>query len=182
MTDTSWLDDEVLKEATPIPKDSQLAMVAQLADEQLKIEHNIMSLEASLSTAKKDLRAVAEGKLPELMRELGLKSFELANGMKIKVAQYFEARITDPEGFNWLENHGMSDIVKMNLTIGTRRSEKARLQPLIDLAATLNVEIAMKEAVHAMTLKAFVADSVRNGKELDFNLLNVYVGNKATIK
>lgn len=182
MTDTSWLDEEIVKEAVPVPRDEQLAGIARLAGEQVNLERHIADLEISLLDAKKSLRIVSEGRLPELMQDLGLKSFELSNGLKIKVAPYYEARITDPAAYDWLEAHDMGDIVKMALTVGTRRSDKERLQPLIDLAATLNVEIAMKESVHASTLKAFVGDSVRNGKELDFNLLNVYVGKKATIK
>lgn len=181
----NWLD-EVSQDAIDIsalPKEEQLGMLATLAEEQLKLEKLVSELEASLTATKKQLRVVSEGKIPELMREVGLRSFELTTGQKVSVKPYTTGSIKDPASYDWFEAHGLADIVKMNLTVSTRRSDKAKMQELIDIAATLNVEIAMKEAVHFQTLGAVLRDLMANGKELPpAELVEIYVGNKTTIK
>ena len=39
-----------------------------------------------------------------------------------------------------------------------------------------------KTGVHAMTFKAFVREQVESGRNLPFDLLGIYIGQKATIK
>ena len=72
-------------EAQAIPKDQNLAGVAQLAQNQMDLEDAIAANEAQTKTLKKELREIVEKTLPDAMDELGLSGFALAGGGKVTV-------------------------------------------------------------------------------------------------
>jgi hypothetical protein len=183
MTDLDWLeeikaDSEKLK---ALPKDEQVRALTKLAEEQLALQTVIKEIEQTLEKRKERFRQVSEGLLPDLMNELGVATLTLTNGLKVKDSQFIDARITDPAAYDWLEANDNAEIVKMTMSFAVRRTDKRRLQPLVDLAAQMDVEINFKEAVHHMTLKSFVGEALKNGMEIPLELFNVYVGHRVTI-
>ena len=64
--------------------DDKLAGIAQLAKRAKLLEKEILELETSLSERQDNYRKLTEETLPEAFAELGLKSFAMEDGSKIK--------------------------------------------------------------------------------------------------
>lgn len=164
-----------------IPEAQKIKSLAALAREQIEIEDGIAQLEKNLLDMKDHLKKVSEFQIPELFNELGLEEFKLANGFKVKVGPYYQAKITDEKAFDWLEDRGHADIVKGEFIIHYRRNNVNDLAAFKALAAQMGFTVSDKLGVHPMTLKAFVRNQIETGQEIDRELFNVFTGFKTKI-
>lgn len=114
-------------------------------------------LDAQLKEKMARINDITLKEIPEMFSDIGLSSFTLEDGRKVKVAPQVSASITKAnkeQAFEWLREKGHGDLIKEVVTI----------------------------SVHPQTLKAFVREQL--GKQVVFpeNLFSIFEFSKTTIK
>lgn len=165
--------------------DEAINKVSLLAEQQLSLEQELVTLEEIMNQRKEQLRKVQEYDLPEAMAECGISEFKLQNGFKITVKNYYSGKIK-PEQVDdchkWLRDNGFEALIKHNLTIDLGKGQDDLAEPVKDFLKTLGLSFADKEGVHHSTLNAFLKEQVEGGNtSLPHDLFNVFVGRKAKI-
>jgi hypothetical protein len=181
MTDTGFLD-EVAKDDIILPTEEKLSRLTELARKQLALQTQIENTELELAAMKDALKGVAEHNIPELMMEIGIKSFTLDNDMKVKIKPFFTGKIVDLEAYEWLERNGYGDIVKISIQIDTRISDFEKVDTVRKLLTGAGIEWNEEQGVHYQTLCKWIKDTIIAGNPIDRDLFNVHTGWKTTIK
>jgi len=178
--DDVFLDAEEALKA--IPSDEKLAGLSKLAHEQHALEQDIAQIEAILADKKKLYNEISELKLPELMDELGIDQFNLANGIKVKVSPFYSGKITDQAAYKWLEENGEADIIKGEVNVPFPKGfDKQKLRLFVKVAEELGLAANIGEQVHPSTLRAWIKDMIQSGQQFPRELFNVYVGKRAKL-
>jgi uncharacterized small protein (DUF1192 family) len=168
-----------------VPSDDSLVVVAELAKRQVTLEQEIEKLETQLKEKSEELKQVQEKDLPEALSECGLSEIKLLDGSKVTVKPYYQANPPKErydEAMQWLRDNGHGDLIKNDVTVSFGKGEDNRAEDFKVFLRDNGTSYVDKTGVHAMTFKAFVREQVETGKNLPFDLLGVYIGQKATIK
>ena len=91
----------------------------------------VEKLEEILKEAKKERDKISYEDLPSLLQEIGITSFELSDGSKVKVGAVYGAHIkveNREEAFNWLREKGHDDIIKNTVSLPFGRGESGCLK------------------------------------------------------
>tara|TARA_R110002153_G_scaffold3204_4_gene15552 strand:- start:5204 stop:5770 length:567 start_codon:yes stop_codon:yes gene_type:complete len=178
-----WEDDAAPSVDISLTNDN-LKEVSYWAQEQLKLEEKVRDKEESLADSKKALKDIIEQKLPDAMRECNLSEIKLADGSKITVQQFYSARIgkeREAEAFAWLKQNGHEDIIKNVISVQFGRGEDESASDVSEKLISQGYSPTNKRWVEPMTLKAFAREQVENGKDLPFDIFNVFVWLKTKI-
>jgi len=162
-----------------------ISQIASLVRQQLALEKRVEDLEQELSTAQKNLKAVAEDLLPAAMAEHGMSKLKMADGSEITVSKHYGASIPkakQDEAFNWLRDNGHDSLIKNQLSVSFGRSEDEIAQSLKEKLEDEGYETAQKVWVEPMTLKAFVKEQIEGGKPMPSDLFGIFIGEKTKIK
>jgi uncharacterized small protein (DUF1192 family) len=165
--------------------DESLTVVAELANRQLVLEKEVEDLEAQLKEKKEALTQVAEKDLPEALAECGLSEIKLLDGSKVTVKPYYQANPPKEkydEAMAWLRDNGHGDLIKNDVTVSFGKGEDNRAEDFKVFLRDNGTSYTDKTGVHPMTFKAFVREQVETGQNLPFDLLGIYIGQKASIK
>jgi hypothetical protein len=188
MTD-NFLDDIDLEADAKmaIPADAKLAMLKNLADHYEVAEANVRDAEDALKKASELFRRIREELIPEKMKELGVKRFVLEDGSELGYKEFYAGKILDEDAYTWLEANGYAGAVKQELRLTTNRMEKARLEYIMEFMAKRpeifsDMDMQEKQSVHHMTLGTIIKDLTKSGKSLPQNLIETFIGNRATLK
>lgn len=154
-----------------------MAQLRVLVDEQVRLELALEAAELALDQAKKDLAAVANGKLPELMEQCGMSEFKLPDGRKVKAGENVVCQISkenEPAAYAWLRANGHGGLIKrvVGAAFGVGKDEIAAA-----LAAELRekgLDILDKSNVHYQTLQAFAREQLGKGVELPLDVFGVH--------
>lgn len=146
-----------------------LVRIAQLAQLMIEQQRAVEAMEADLREAKEALRRTETEDLPELMSELGLSEIKLADGSKVEVKMDLHCGISEErraEAHRWLEERGFGGLIKTAIVVSFERSERAEaLGAAKQVAAELDRDVALQDAVHPATLKAFLKEQLALGAE-----------------
>lgn len=167
------------------PGDDSLKVVAELAAKQVALEQEIENLEAQLKEKQEALQQVQERDLPEAMTECGISEFKLVDGSKVSVKPYYQAsppKEKYDEAMQWLRDNNHGDLIKNDVTVSFGKGEDDRAGDFKRFLTENGTSYTDKTGVHPQTFKAFVREQVETGKNLPFDLLGIYIGQKATIK
>jgi len=171
-----------------IPEDDKLRQLANLADNYLAIEAEIAQAEDNLKRLNELFRRVREDMIPEKMIELGVKSYKLTDGSTIGYSSFYAGKVLKDEGYDWLESNGYADAVKQELKLEVSRVDKMALEAIKQYITKehadyfKNLSIKEKQAIHHMTLGSVIKGLTKAGKQLPPDLIETYIGNRATIK
>jgi len=167
----------------PTSEDS-LAELSRLADLQLEAQVEVERAKAALKDREKELREIAEVRIPELMEEMGIETFTTTSGVKISVKEAIRASIlvaNKGRAFRWLRDNGHEALIKriVKLQFGMGQDEQAqeaidRLGPDYDIDDDCKVE--------PMTLKKFVREMLEEGQEVPEDLFSVHRQRVSNIK
>lgn len=177
--------DEMARDAQALPSDMRLTQVAELAEEQLRLEREVEAMEEALSAKKQELLGISKGKLPALMMEIGVKEFKLVDGSKITIKPFVSAKIDDENReacFSWLTANGHADIIKHEISVKLGKGEDEVARQVAQAIAALGVTYTDKESVHHQTLTSFIKGVLERGEDFPLQMFNVYLGNEAKIK
>lgn len=166
-------------------KEEGMSRIASLVKQQLALEARVSDLEQELTSAKKDLKEVAENQLPAAMAEYGMAKVKMDDGSEIAVSKFYSASIPktrQEEAFDWLRDNGHESLIKNQVAVSFGRSEDAVAQLLMDRLQAEGFETQQKVWVEPMTLKAFVKEQVEGGSPIPSDLFGIYIGEQAKIK
>jgi len=170
------------------PQDiTETGNVKNLSDQILSLqslENEIKEDEEKIKIKKDRADKLSGEVIPTMMKEMSLSSLKLADGSSVEVKPVYGASIPiakREEAFNWLRNNGLGDLIKNEITVSFGRNEDNKAMAYAILAKGQGYEPAQKLKVEPMTLKALVRERLESGKEMPFELFNVFAGNKTKI-
>lgn len=148
----------------------QLGEVAALARRLVAADARVAEAEEALRTAEAHARRLREEALPEAMAELGLAELQLDDGTKISVALEVYCGIPAAErerAFQWLEDNDFGGLIKTEVKVpfGRNDDERAALRKLVQILESERFEYQAKQDVHAQTLKAWLKEQLREGRQ-----------------
>lgn len=165
--------------------DDSLKVVAELANRQLILEREVEDLENRLKEKQEALKQIQEKDLPEALSECGLSEIKLVDGSKVTVKPFYQAnppKETYDKAMSWLRDNGHGDLIKNDVTVSFGKGEDDRAVDFKRFLSDNGTSYTDKTGVHPMTFKAFVREQVETGQNLPFDLLGIFIGQKATIK
>ena len=184
LLDEMEADMEAASEFNNITTDG-LKTVSSLAQEVSNWEGKVAELDEQLKTAKAKLLELTDRDLPDMMAEVGITNFTLADGSKLEVKQTYGARIPvvhRDAAFAWLKEKGHDAIIKNLVSVPFGRGEDSLATDFINLAQKNGYAPDQKKEVHPQTLKAFVKEQLEKGQEVPMDLFGVFTGQRASIK
>lgn len=165
---------------------SDLKRIVELATLMVAQQRRVEDLKRDLETAQRDLARIETEDLPELMSEVGLNSVTLDDGSVIEVKQDVQCGISEERrnaAHAWLIEHGFGGLIKTEVVVAFGRGEKEAAEEFSAEVVQLTGHTpAVKEAVHASTLKAFVKEQLEAGVAIPFDLFGIHPYNKAKLK
>lgn len=169
---------------TPPSKD--LEQVRQLAKQAVGLEQIVEGLEKELKAAKAVLLELRRVKLPDAMAEHGLSEFKLEDGSGVKIKNFVAGMLPKSPverlfALSLLEEHGGADLIKNELTVSFAKKDHNRAIALQQELKAAGYETSVESTVHPSTLAAWCREKVRNGEQLDFDKLGMFVGRDTTI-
>jgi hypothetical protein len=176
--------DAVAQSQAP-PSDVALKTVSELAKIQLEIEDEIAGLNAALENANDRLTQVKTKDLPDAMIALGCKAYTLVDGSTIKIEPKYGASISDERrepAHAWLRANKHGDLIKNVVTISLGKGEDEKAAKIVAWLKKKEIDHEQKEAVHPMTLKAFVREQLEASKTIPMDLFGAHVVDVAKIE
>ena len=160
--------------ATP----DELNRLSRLANELIHKQNEVKELEDSIKAFKDRIRQISEQEIPDFLAEVGLSSFELDNGTKIKVEPFVRAHISkdrSKEAHAWLEDNGFGDIIKREVNCKFNKGDNKYVE-LKDKLDDLGQSYTTKESVHHATLNSFAKEQMEKGTDIPMQLFGLYSG------
>jgi len=165
--------------------DAQLNQIANLANQQLKLEADIAAAEEALKLLKDQLKQISTTDIPEALAECGLLEFKTRDGYKVSVNPFYSASIPkdkQDEAFKWLRDNGHGDLIKNTISVNFGRKEDAAAASFKARLTKEGTSYTDKVGVHPQTLRAFVREQVESGHNLPMDLLGIFIGQQTSIK
>lgn len=156
----------------------ELSSVSVLAQQLGYLTYQRGVAEEQLKKLKEDIRRIEEESLPTAMLELGLESVTLEDGSKIGISTDYYAEIPKArahEAFAWLRAHNYDSIIKNEIKAMFGKGEDALATAMVQFAASKQIDISTKQAVHPQTLKAFVREKAEAGSPVPDDLFGVFI-------
>lgn len=161
----------------------QLKRIVTMANALLAKRKEVEQLTEQLRIAKEQQAQIELVDLPELMREVELKSFQLADGSAVILEEDFHCGITKAnhgKAMAWLDDHGFGGLIKTQIKIEFNREDYAeavkfdgKLQEELE-QAHLVADHTLIENIHAGTLKAFIREQLKEGNHIPVDLFSIH--------
>lgn len=169
----------------PVPDDSTLKRIAELADEQERLEELEILKTRELEDLKKEL-AIIRKLLPEVMKGAGLAEFKLVNGHEVGVKTNYYASISEKnseEAFQWLTKTGNEAIIKATLSMNFDRGD---FDKAVQAAKTIEDKTGLRldvgRSVNPQTLKAFVKEQMKNKVDIPEKTFGIHTETISVVK
>ena len=177
--------DALAADAVTLPGDNALKSVAHVAAKMRTLEGQIQGLERALKQHKEEHRSLQEQVLPDMMTEIGLAEFVMADGATVKVQTVVDCSLSKKravEGCDWLAANGHGGAVTTELVLKFPKGNEAAVQRVVAHLAAIKIHVAPEHKIHAQTLKKLYRELVEQGQDLPEQLFNTYHGRKAVVK
>lgn len=165
---------------------SDLKRVMELANLLVVQSRRVEQAKAELARQEQELRKIENEDLPELMREIGMLSVTLDNGMIVEVADEISCGITEEhrqQAHTWLIENGFGGLIKTEVVMSFGRGERDAAEKASEEIQRLHLgDPIVSEKVHAQTLKAFIKEQLADGVAVPFDLFSVHPYSKAKLK
>jgi hypothetical protein len=169
-----------------LPTNDEILDVSKLISKMREAQKTVAKLERTLELAKDELKRIAQGHLPEAMKAAGLSEFTTDDGVKIKLKEDLYASISEANKaacFAWLEENNLADVIKRDVSISFGRGEEESSRELVELLDKEGFgRYAVKESVHAGTLKALLREQLAGGVDVPLELFGVFQYKEAVLK
>lgn len=155
-------------------------------DEALALEDQVKNLTTTLEIASKALNRLKAVEIPEMMNEIGLEKIVRA-GREIAVHDFISGSLPKEEqarakAIKWLEEHDGAGIIKTTVSSAFGRGEHELATKVAQAVAEAGGEPLVETGVHSATLQSFARERLKNGEEIDTEVLGLYTGRVVKIK
>ena len=188
-TDANHPDDphEVAQAFEPEKLLADIPRLTAMARNAVNLERQLEMLEAEISRVRKEWLDLTRVQLPDVMAEIGLHSFTLADGSRLRIEDMIEGSLPkDPaaraSAVSILESIGGGEMIRNEVVVPFERRQH---NVAVNLARELQdrgLTVRVQQDVHHMTLKSFVREKLSHGEEVPFEKLGVFVGRRAVVK
>lgn len=168
-----------------LPTKEELSQLSGLVARLLARQEEVELQEKLLESAKDALRQVQEVAIPEMMSEIGMREFELKNGMKLTIKEDIYASIRKDfinDAVKWLDDNGLGDIVKDKVEVQFARGESEKAKELMSFCSKNRFTAAETLSVHPQTLKATIKEQMARGEEFPEEFFSIAPVRKAIVK
>ena len=159
--------------------------LSSLASTLRETKAKIADHEAQLAVLKKNESRIETEDMPELMKELDMKSFTLSDGTKIEVVEDLMCGITAENrdaAHEWLRKNKFGGIIKTLVTQQYGAGEIEEATKNAEAIKTLTGRVAtVLESIHAGTLKAFLKEQRAKGTKIPAKLFGLFPFSKAKV-
>src|SRR5262245_15923373 len=161
--------------------------VRRLATRAVELERAIMELEGDLKQFRAELLEIRRERLPDAMAEIGFSEFKLEDGSGVKAKSFVagslpKSPIEKANAIRLLEQHGGDALIKNELVVVFEKKDHNRAIALAEELKAAGYDATLDSTVHHMQLAAWCREKVRDGEQLDFNALGIYVGRDTEIE
>ena len=150
----------------------------QSMEDEIKID------EEKLKKKKEAADLISEQVIPEIMKEMKMKTLKLEDGSGIEIKQIYGASIPLDKrdgAYKWLRNSDLGDLIKNEITVSFGRGEDNKANDYASLAEKNGYQPSQKMKVEPMTLKALYRERVEKNEDLPSEHFNLFKGNKTKI-
>jgi hypothetical protein len=154
-----------------------LDKVASLGQQQIELQQELKEAEDQAAEIKKRLFQLTSVTIPEAMKEIGLKSFEMETGETLTVEHVIKASIANKnkdKAFKWLRSNNFGDLIKNQVVVQFDKGQDKDAMKLVTYADKQGFSSEVKESVHGNTLSAFVKEQLEAGNKLPLDTLGVF--------
>ncbi len=140
-------------------------------------ESKVERLEEELSTAKNQLKNIAEHELPTLMDQMGLKEFKTTKGFKIEIKKSLRVSISGARkepAHQWLKDHEHGDIIKHFVVIPFMVNQVLEAKTLAEELEKRYGIVGNEENVSPQTLKALITRLLKAGVNIPMQTFGAF--------
>lgn len=152
-----------------------------------KIENEIATLEQAIKDKKAELQNIRQKVIPDLLRSAGLGSFSLDDGTLVELKDELFPDIPAAkreEAYDWLRANGHGDLIKHEIKIMFGMGEDETACAIRNQLSTHNTPLNFteKETILPQSLRAWVREQERKGRDLPEDLFSVHRVTTAQLK
>lgn len=177
---------KIAAQEAPVEPHPALAALKQAMEEAIGLEEQAEQLEEDLKAIRSRLRHLQATQVPEMMMTIGLDtmvsgdwSVSLQEQVSGSLPKDQEAR---ERAIEWLEDHDAADLIKTDVALKFGRSQHNEALALAAELAEKGFEPQVDHGVHSSTLHAYVRERLRDGQDIDLELLGCNVISIAKFK
>lgn len=162
-----------------------LGQLSKLAKTQLMMEAEVRVIEQELANANERLKNVREVDIPNLMAEMGIKSFTLDTGAKITIKQDIFASIRKEnvdQALAFVDSIGLGGIIKDDVAVKFGKGDSEKAKQLTDFCKEQQFNFTEKLHIHPQTLKATIKEQMEKGVQFPEEYFSIHPFNKSVIK
>lgn len=161
--------------------------MSQLATQQVELEQQLAAAEAEVKRITKDLRDVAENKLPEALLEAGVSEFTLADGTRVGVAETLYCSVPKKrldEVIEWLRQTENAAMVRQDVVLSFDKEEDEQVQALVELLreSPWGNRYSLAPSVNTTSLKKLIREMREEGEDVPMELLGAYIKRASVVK
>lgn len=140
-------------------------------------------MEEDLKAVKRNLHVIRTSVLPDMMAEIGVEKL-VWNGWSVKIDDFVSGSLpSEPEkrekAIQWLEDHGAGGLIKTQLRLDFAKSQHNEALGLAEALRENGLAPQISSSVHPQTLQAYARERIRNGDDIDAELLGLFTGRVA---
>lgn len=144
-----------------VPAAATLENLRSLADDATILETEIAEQQLALQKKVEEHKKLTQRTIPDIMKELQMKSFKLLDGSELKIEDQVQCSIPahkKAEAFEWLKKYGFDGIIKTSVSITFGKGEIENARKVQSDLAEKGIIASLDQSVHASTLKSFVKE------------------------
>ena len=178
--------EEDAKKQREIPTDEKLSKLTSICRRLVNKKREYSDYKSLASKSYEELKDIREKEIPDAMMSLNISKFVMDDGTEIAVKDELYASINESkrkEALEWLDNNGLGDIIKHDITISFARGEHEEAERIKGVLQDNGQDSYLEKAtVHPQTLKATFKDLRNKGEEIPDGLFNWYETPLAKVK
>jgi hypothetical protein len=178
--------EEDAKKQREIPTDEKLSKLTSICRRLVEKEREYSDYKSLAGKSYEQLKDIREKEIPDAMMSLNISKFVMDDGTEIAVKDELYASINESkrkEALEWLDNNGLGDIIKHDITISFARGEHEEAERIKGVLQDNGQDGYLEKAtVHPQTLKATFKDLRNKGEEIPDGLFNWYETPLAKVK
>lgn len=166
-------------------QNDKLKRVSDIANAILDKQDEISDIEEKLQIKNLELKILVEQTLPDAMKEVGLRTFELEDGTEVGTKEeIFIGMPNDKKEacLNWLRDHGFGDLIKNEIKISFGMGDDEQAAILRQRLVSEGSAFDEKTSVPFQTLKAWAKEQDRKGNEIPEDLFSIHRASVAKLK
>lgn len=180
------LEDELEDQGRNIQQDTEkLGELGKSVTAMLDLRLQIAESENALAELKRQYQALAVGKVPDIMAELGLSQVQTKHGVKIIVAREVQCKFipeVKEQGLDWLDRHNYGALIKHVVSLEFGKDSESAVQRVVSAINAAGFAPEVSKDVHPMTLKAWGKRQVEGGEAIPAEFFNVTSFSIAKVK